>query len=392
MEPSGVTSFPRTRFLAAACALVSIVLVAGCGSAGPSGATIRPATAAPSEERSPADTESPPPSEAPTPAGSISPGLFEVVGAEGVIRRTIIPERGAILPGAITVDGGTWHAWVVAFSDQPGVQDLHHLTSPNGSLWIESPDESLEGLSEGLGNPGAVPTSVFADGDGWVMFYTGTPVSRRAAWEIRRATAPGPGGPWTADEDPVIERGPSGAWDAGTLDFPTVLRTDDGFLAFYSGVPPGFAFTGAVGRATSPDGITWIKHDDPATTNAERAESDPVLEPGFCGGFDAGAVHQPRVIVDGDRLVMAYAGYDGMEGSMPGIGLAVSDDLGLAWRCAWPGSALETEGLPAGQAHTLNLVRVEDRLVLFVEWLANDGTDVWRFEADLADVAEQRTP
>lgn len=285
-----------------------------------------------------------------------------------------------MLPGAIAVDGETYHAWVIAFADTPGTQDVHHLTSSDAVTWTLVEDPSLEGLSDGLGNPGALPTSVLFDGERWVMYLTGTLATEREGWEIWRATAPSPDGPWTRGDAPVLRRGPAGAWDSGGLDFPTILRTDDGFLMVYSGIDHARPEAGWFGRATSKDGISWTKHDDPATTDAEFVESDPVAEPGLCGGFDERAIHQPRVIDDGDRLVLAYAGYAGAQDSRATVGLAASEDGGLTWSCLG-GPALSAEGLPSGFVHTLTAFRRDGRAALLVEWFANAGTDVWLAEA-----------
>jgi hypothetical protein len=316
-----------------------------------------------------------------TPAASVTPPLFHVVGAEPVIRRGTFPDRDANLPVAVTVDDGTYHAWLIAFGDVPGNQQLHHLTSRDAVTWTERPDASLEALSDGLGNPGAFPTYVAPDGDGWLMFFTGTAPGENPIWEIRRATAPGPDGPWTRLEEPVVRHGPAGAWDAGGIDFPALLRTGDGYRLLYSGVDPSHPETGAIGLATSPDGINWTKHDDPATTEARTAESDPVIEPGLCGGFDGRAVHQPRTVQLGERVLLTYAGYAGDVESPASIGIAESLDGGLTWECRWPAPALETEGLPDGFVHTQAAFELEGRLALLVEWFSGRGSDVWLAEA-----------
>ena len=366
MEPSGVTSSPRSNpslRRARLAAIAAVIVVAGCqapnASTGPTAGPTATSSGAPTSGQTAAPS-------------APDAGLFRIVGDAPVIARGMFPDRGAILPAAVTAaDDGTFHAWVVAFASTPGTQDVHHLTSADGVTWTEAPDPSLAGLSAGLGNPGAFPTSVFADDDGWVMYFTGTPATEREAWEIWRATAPGPDGPWTRLEEPVLQRGPA-EWDAGTLDFPSVVRTEDGYVMFYSAVPTTDREAGAIGRATSEDGITWTKGDA------------PVIEPGLCGGFDTRATHQPRVVVQPDRLVMAYAGYAGAPGEPPGVGYADSIDGGLTWSCEWPTEALDTTGLPAGQLHTISAFQRGDRVSLLVEWLSNDGTDVWLADLGLS--------
>ena len=387
MEPPGVAvtletdrreRAPSVPARLVSSVVVAVMLMAAC--TGPGGSPAR--TGSPSLVATPGSTAPDAPTAPPEPTGTQPPGLFRVVGDEPVIPRGVFEGRSAILPGAIAVADGTYHAWVVAFAGIPGTQDVHHLTSPDAVAWTEVPDPSLERLSAGLGDPGALPTSALFDDGTWVMYVTGTLATEREAWQVWRATAPSPDGPWTRTEDPVLRRGPAGAWDAGGLDFPTVARVDDGYVLLYAGIPSVNRETGALGLATSQDGVTWTKHDDPATTDPGHAESDPVLEPGLCGGFDARAVHQPRLVAREDGLLVAYAGYAAGLSSRPAVGLARSDDGGRTWLCAWPGPALDPAGLPEGSVHTMVAFPRGDRVGLLVEWIRMSGTDVWLAEAD----------
>lgn len=354
MEPSGVTLFPR-RFAVAAL----LATLAACQAPA---ATPAPSTSATSAPSAPAASSTP----SEVPSTGIG-GLFHVVGSAPVITRSMFAERNATLPGAImSAADGTYHAWVIAFAAAPGTQDVHHLTSTDAVTWTEAADASLASLSDGYGNPGAIPTTVLETNDGWVMYYVATLATEDRGWDIWRATAPGPDGPWEQGDAPVFRRGAAGAWDAGALDFPTVIPTADGYAMFYSAIPTLVSVEGSVGLATSTDGIKWTRH------------GDPVAAPGLCGGFDDRAVQQPRVIVGGDGLYMVYAGYAGDQMSRPGVGLATSTDGGLTWGCQWPGNALDPEGIAGGEGiHTLTAFSRGERLSLLVEWLSNSGSDVW---------------
>ena len=365
MEPSGVVnstqstpeSTPNRRFLSTLGVVLAAALVAcspaASGSPAPAGTTgASPGGAAGSTPPEPT-------------AGSRA--IFHISGDGPVIPRTIVPDRGAILPGAVTVDGdGVYHAWVIAFADTPGTQDLHHLTSSDAVTWTLQVDDSLAGLSEGFGNPGAMPTSVVQVGEEWVMYLTGSLASEQG-WDIWVATSSGLDGPWTRSDEPVLARGEAGAWDAGGLDFPTVVAAEAGYAMFYSGIPGAETTEGSVGRATSEDGLTWTK------------DAAPVLEPGLCGGFDDRAVLQPRVLPSQNGYVMAYAGYTGDASSRPEVGFANSDD-GAVWACAWPTPALDTSNLTGDGVHTIAAFEHGPTYGLLVEWLANDGTDVYLAE------------
>jgi hypothetical protein len=358
MEPPGVTLSARS--------LLALVLVTVIGCADPGAPTPATTPAGSIEPSAATPTETPAPTSTSTPV----PGLFRLVGTEPVIPRSTFENRGAVLPAAVMrARDGTYHAWVLAFGAVPGIQEMHHLGSPDAVAWTEVVDASLADLSEDLGNPGALPGTVLETPGGWAMYYIGTPAPERQAWEMRRATAPGPDGPWTADPEPVLERGAADAWDSAGIDFPAVIQTDAGFVMLYSGLGADRE-GGSIGRATSPNGAEWVKDDG------------PVIEPGLCGAFDLRAFEMPRVVVDGDRWVLAYAGYHGALDTRAQVGLAESRDQGRTWRCLWPSNALDVAGLPAGGfVHTLAAFRRGERVALLVEWFAREGTDDWLVEA-----------
>jgi len=265
---------------------------------------------------------------------------------------------------------GTYHAWVIAFADAPGTQDVHHLTSTDARTWTLQVDDSLGDLSDGLGEAGALPASVVQVGDEWAMYLTGTLATEEQGWDIWVATAPGLDGPWIRSEEPVLRRGEAGAWDAGGLDFPTVIAGEDGYEMFYSGIPAAETTAGSVGHATSEDGFAWTKDDD------------VIVEPGICGGFDERAILQPRVLLTATRYLMAYAGYAGDTSSRPQVGYADSLD-GLNWSCEWPAPALDTSTLTGEGVHTIAAFQFGNDPALLVEWLANGGTDVYLAEFGL---------
>lgn len=70
---------------------------------------------------------------------------------------------------------------------------------------------------------------------------------------------------WRGEPDPVIARGPAGAWDSVDALNPSVVRSSQTFYNLYSGFD---GRTWRTGLATSADGKAWEK--DPA---------NPVLEP-----------------------------------------------------------------------------------------------------------------
>jgi hypothetical protein len=150
------------------------------------------------------------------------------------------------------------------------------------------------------------------------------------------------------DTRPALEPGGAGAWHETRVAEPEVVRTADGhWTMWFTGIGPDGA---AIGRATSPDGVTWTH------------ESEPVL--GGAEGWTAGEVDGPQVVpVDGGYL-MAYSAAP--RGRFE-VGLAFSAD-GIGWQ-PWPGNpVLDQTDLPedAGLFQAA-LVSDGDEIVLLQE-------------------------
>lgn len=115
---------------------------------------------------------------------------------------------------------------------------------------------------------------------------------------------------------PLLSKGASG-WDSAAVGSPSVVRLGPTeYVMYYEGSDPGSSAS-RIGRATSTDGVVWIK--DPAT---------PVLDAGPPGAFDEGGVRWPAAVFDGTTWHLWYAGGDGLTGAR--IGYATSPD-GIAW-------------------------------------------------------------
>src|SRR5205823_3560162 len=80
----------------------------------------------------------------------------------------------------------------------------------------------------------------------------------------------------------------------------------------------------AVGYATSADGITWTFYDDPATTSPPYQSSDPVLNHGIPGEWDASSAIEPSVIKTKCGYEVWYIGGVQAEGTHQYIGYAFS--------------------------------------------------------------------
>lgn len=221
-------------------------------------------------------------------------------------------------PGGVVFHEGVFHMYMNAFHEWPGSVSIGHYTSEDGYDWTLAEEDPI--LVSGEDVPYDV-SSAFVTPDGtWVLYMH--QVIGGAGRGIIRATAPDAFGPWTVEEEPVLTKGSTQqTWDGNFVSWPSVVQTEDGYVMYYTGTD--VRNNGAIGMATSPDGITWTKYDDPATTDDAYAESDPVLTAD--ADWDGNKVDRARVQFTPDGWTMIYAGEN-----LNNRGLAFSED-GIHW-------------------------------------------------------------
>jgi hypothetical protein len=284
----------------------------------------------------------------------------------------VLPAAGARDP-----DGG--YLLVIAwFGPEPGEQVVTLSRSSDGRDWEIGKEPLFTDLGMDLANPGPIPGELLRLDDGtWAMYGWAAHAVREGAFTSWRATAPEPGGPWTLDGEEILGLGPTGAWDSQAATIGAVQQTDDGFLAWFEGQPPGRNLRGDIGLATSTDGRTWRKFDDATTTDGAFTESDPVIARGICGEGSAAAVFQPQVERIDDGYVMVFGGFRPEREEMDLFG-AVSDD-GLTWRCAGETPLLRFEDIPGSEGlHSIASMPFEDGSIgILIESLRDNRSEVW---------------
>lgn len=235
--------------------------------------------------------------------------------------------------GAVFFHDGQFHMFRNGFLAWPAEVQIAYTTSEDGLTWEKQGEDPVLRTDDifyaGLA---ALASSALVEDDGtWVLyFYTWPrPGDSDGISGIGRATASAPEGPWTPAEELVLVPGASDEWDAQQLISPSVVKTDDGYLMYYHS--PDLNGINHIGMATSEDGIEWVKYDNPETTEAPFANSDPVLSPNVenTDAWDAQHVNQPRVVQTEDGLVMLYRSWTGAQQNQS-IGFAISED-GIAW-------------------------------------------------------------
>ncbi|MDH5506965.1 MAG: hypothetical protein OEZ02_07065 [Anaerolineae bacterium] len=300
----------------------------------------------PPEEGQPQSTETPEPDTSmletavPTtalPAGSF-PTVFTLFSVDPVLKAGRSWDGTHISPGAVVWHDGFFHMFYSGVNLSQGISHsaVGYAVSADGYEWVRVQDEpvfSADGID--YADDVSVHSVLVEEDNTWVMYFEAWVSPDGNSSEntgIGRATAQGPSGPWTTDDAQVLLKGNGGAWDDRGITSPTVIKTDDGYIMYYSGWNSRY-LGGLIGMASSVDGITWTKYDDQATIRGGRFESDPVFIPDKTSLWDSGALENPKVWQTEGGWVMAYVGspefFSGGAISTR-IGYATSSD-GISW-------------------------------------------------------------
>jgi predicted GH43/DUF377 family glycosyl hydrolase len=162
---------------------------------------------------------------------------------------------------------------------------------------------------------------VLKNGAGYVMYLT-TALKQPGAPPVQPFRAVSSDGlKWRLEpETPLLEPGPANAFDAASIETPSVVRFRDRYHLYYTGVGKGgLGGTMSIGHAVSKDGLHWAR--DPI----------PVLQPtGKQKEWNGLQVAEPGAVVFRDRLYLYFAAVGLREGGKPPvrrvIGLAVSEN------------------------------------------------------------------
>ena len=271
--------------------------------------------------------------------------IASVINADGALF-TLAPDQPAVPhgkpgawdatytdPGAVFYADGKFNMFRNGFNGWPASVQIGYATSDDGLKWTEvGSDPVLLSKDVSYAKVAALASDGMVMDDGtWVLyFYTWNSMSESTSpGAIGRATAPAPAGPWTPDPAPILNPGSKGTWDELRLSAPRIVKTEDGYRMYYTGYDHTGIGSGKIGMATSKDGITWTKYDDPATTDPLYAESDPIMVSTTHLDFN-----QPMVEQTPDGWVMTFRQVDFSKGQ-PQMGLndALSDD-GIHWNIA----------------------------------------------------------
>ncbi len=177
-------------------------------------------------------------------------------------------------------------------------------TSNDGFVWTRQPGNPVLGASTSGWDGYAVGAPTILKENGIYKMWYNGDNGSRGA--IGYATSED-GIVWDKHGAPVVTSTP-GSWDQGAVSAPTVLHDDAGYKMYYMG---NDGVVWHMGLATSVDGITWTKHP-----------GNPLFSP-RSGGWDSGEVGHPSVLLLDGYYHMWY-------GNTYSVGHATSGD-GIAW-------------------------------------------------------------
>jgi predicted GH43/DUF377 family glycosyl hydrolase len=212
---------------------------------------------------------------------------------------------------SVILDGSTYKMWYT-IKPTGTKMSIVYLTSSNATTWNGS--DAVPVLPPG--NPGSwdangvsYPTVIKEDATHYKMWYTGVDAS--SIGRVGYATS-FDGTNWTKSGSYVLDVGSAGSWDSAYVGQTSVIKVGANYQIWYRGAS---ATGGAIGYATSSNGLNWSKHD-PAIT-------------GGSGGWDATPYH-PEVIFDGTGYHMWYSGSSDQAPEIGQVGYATSSD-GAHW-------------------------------------------------------------
>ena len=319
------------------------------------------------------------------PDTAVSVNFAQANPQPAVARNTTKSDR--LDPGAMIYQDGQFHMFINRFDRFPGAVEVGYATSPDGQNWTEFEGEPLFTTeSVPFAEVAVVASDVIVEPDGtWVLyFHTWQTLSlANGKGVIGRATAPAPQGPWTVDPEPILQMADSpDAWDGGQVSIADVVQTDEGYRLYYTGA----STTGLmqIGLATSTDGLNWVKYDDPTTTEAAYADSDPVVANGQSGDWDANAAFTARVVPAVTGWLMLYKNI-GTAAAGAQMGLATSID-GVNWFKSADSPIFGSDIVAGGSAFGLTaLVEQDGVLYLFIEHYTDriDTTDIYLLTANV---------
>ncbi len=225
----------------------------------------------------------------------------------------------------------------------------------SGGEWIKYEDNPIFSTSEeGWDESYIHAVSVLKEGDSYRLWYSAGD-GHNSGIGICES---GDGINWERySGNPLILNG-SETYDSGYIFAPSVLRTEHGYMMWYTGSDADYIWT--INLATSDDGINW-----------ERYPENPVVEPGP-EWYDSERVGDPWVILDEGVYKMWYT-CQSRPHIIYGIAYATSDN-GIHWQKHPDPVLLPAESGPdSSTVRSPSVIKTESGYALFYRGIDTDG-------------------
>lgn len=226
--------------------------------------------------------------------GRGSPGDWDAVD---VLNPSVIRQGDAYYNFYSGFDGKTWHTGLAVSADGVAWHKEGRILSPEPGTWE--------------GGAIAANGSAIADESG-ILYYYQAGEGDHVQIGLARSRN---GHQWQRNGSPVLPVGPWGSWDERGVGDPYVIRAGENYYMFYLGQDR--ARRQRIGVAMSREGVSWYK-----------LRSNPILELGDYGAFDAQGLGEPAVWTARGYYWMLYTGRDRDE--VRRLGLARSRN-GVSW-------------------------------------------------------------
>ncbi len=200
-------------------------------------------------------------------------------------------------PRVVRKEGSSYRLWYEAVADET-YTTVGYAVSSDGIDWTKQ-GPVLAPSAAWEGNEVSPNSMLFEDGVYALYYHAGGSdlVNRR----VGRATS-ADGLVWSKDGGPLLDLGPSGAFDDEQVAEPRVFHIGSEYRMYYTGRNEQTNET-ALGMATSADGVSWTKYaGNPILSGAAWGN--------FWGGaffFEAGRWHLWHGVTDGTSSSLHYA-------------------------------------------------------------------------------------
>jgi len=247
--------------------------------------------------------------------------------------------------------------------------------SSDGETWTKPGSGTTQGRI--LASPPAEdPYLVYDPAEDQYVLYYENKTGGDNANGIGRATSPD-GITWTATHATVLDKGSSGAWDDQDVSSPIVWIEDGTWYMLFEGRESG-GQAGSVGLATSSDGITWTK-----------SPSNPIFEPATGGTEwdDTSVVPDDCMKISGTY----YMTYHGNDGATAYPGLASATSLTGPWtRLHGSGDTAGQLPRPLGSGTDYQLFKDSSNRVLAMKSYSSGGGLCVHYMVDSTEIGPLR--